>query len=134
MYRRGQFQVPTQDDAAIFLAFAICAPQNAQKVEASFKDEMTQIIEKGFKPEEVEAAKKSWQQAQQVSRAQDRELVNRLNNQRFWNRTMAFDSEVEKRILALTPEQLQAAMRKYFELSQFSYFRAGDFKKANVAW
>jgi len=130
----GQFVVPTQDDGAIFVAFAICAPQNAPKVEASFKDEMTQILEKGFKAEEVEAAKKSWLQSQQVSRAQDRELVNRINNQRFWNRTMAFDSELEKKVMSLTPEQLQAAMRKYIDLSQLSYFRAGDFKKANVNW
>jgi len=130
----GQFAVPTQDDSAVFVAFAICAPQNAPKVEVSFKDEMAQILEKGFKTEEVEAAKKSWLQSQQVSRAQDRELVSRMGNQRFWNRTMAFDSELQKKVMSLTPEQLQAAMRKYIDLSQLSYFRAGDFKKANVSW
>ena len=47
---------------------------------------------------------------------------------------MAFDSELEKKVMSLTPEQLQAAMRKYIDLSQLSYFRAGDFKKANVSW
>jgi zinc protease len=130
----GQFMAPAKDDNAVFLAFAICAPQNAPKVEASFKDEMAQILEKGFKPEEVEAAKKSWLQSQQVSRAQDRELAGRLGNQRFWGRTMVFDSELEKKVMSLTPEQLQASLRKYLDLSQLSYFRAGDFKKVNVTW
>jgi zinc protease len=95
--------------------------------------EMT-FVRNEFEAGEVEAAKKSWLQSQQVSRAQDRELVNRINNQRFWNRTMAFDSELEKKVMSLTPEQLQAAMRKYVDLSQLSYFCAGDFKKANVNW
>ncbi len=130
----GQIMAPTQDDAAVMLAFAICAPQNAQKVEASFKDEMTQILEKGFKAEEVENAKKSWLQAQQVSRAQDRELAMRLGGGRFWNRTMAFDSDLQKKVMSLTPDQLQAALRKYVDLSQFGYFRGGDFKKVNVTW
>jgi zinc protease len=130
----GQFAAPTRDDSAVFLAFAICAPQNAPKVEASFKDEMTQILDKGFKAEEVEAAKKSWLQSQQVSRAQDRELAGRLGNERFWGRTMAFDSELEKKVMALTPEQLNAALKKHVDLSQLSFFRAGDFKKANVTW
>jgi len=33
----GQFAVPTQDDMGVMLAYAICAPQNAPKVEAIFK-------------------------------------------------------------------------------------------------
>jgi len=39
--------------------------------------------------------------------------------------------ELEKK---LTPEQLQAAVRKHIDPSQISYFRAGDFVKANVTW
>jgi zinc protease len=130
----GSFSVPVKDDAAMFTAFAICAPQNAPKLEAVFKDELTQILANGFKPEEVEAAKKSWLQSRQVSRAEDRQLAGRLGGYRFWGRTMAFDAELEKKVAALTPEQMQAALRKYLDLSQLSYFRAGDFKKANVSW
>jgi zinc protease len=130
----GQFSIPTQDDRGLLYAYAICAPQNAPKVEAAFKDELNLIMEKGFTPEEVEAAKKSWLQLQQVSRAQEGNLVSNLSSKRFWNRTMAFDSELEKKIMTLTPEQLQAAVRKYIDSSQISYFRAGDFQKANVTW
>jgi len=130
----GQFAIPIQDDMGLLYAYAICAPQNAPKVEAAFKDELNLIMEKGFTPEEVDAAKKSWLQLQQVNRAQEANLVSNLSSKRFWNRTMAFDSELEKKILALTPEQLQAAVRKHIDPSQISYFRAGDFVKANVTW
>ena len=130
----GQFSIPTWDDNATLYAYAICAPQNAPKVETAFKDELNKILEKGFTAEEVEAAKKSWVQLQQVSRAQEANLVSILTMRRFFDRTLSFDSELEKKVMALTPEQLQAAVRKHIDPSQISFFRAGDFAKADVAW
>ncbi len=130
----GQISVATGDDDSSFLATAICAPQNGPKVEASFKDEIDRILANGFTADEVAAAKKSWLQTRQVSRAQDRELASRLTSERFWGRTMAFDAELEQKVAALTPEQMGAALRKSINPAQFSFFRAGDFKKAGVAW
>jgi zinc protease len=129
----SQFGAPAEDDAGMFMAFAICAPENAAKVEASFKDELTQVIEKGYTADEVEAAKKSWLQSRQVSRANDNELAGRLANQRFYNRTMAFDSDLEAKVAALTPAKIQAAMKRFLDPSQISIYKAGDFKKAAAA-
>jgi zinc protease len=130
----SQLAAPIKDDGAVFMAFAICAPQNAPKVEASFKDELNQVIANGFTAEELDAAKKSWLQSRQVSRAQDRELAGRIANERFHDRTMAFDAELEKKVMALSPAQLQTAFKKYVDPAHLSFFRAGDFKKANVTW
>jgi len=47
---------------------------------------------------------------------------------------MAFDGELEKKVLSLTPGQLQAAFRKYIDPTGISFFRAGDFKKAGITW
>ncbi len=130
----SSLQVNPEDDLSIFFAYAICAPENAPKVEASFKDELKNVLEKGFTAEEVEAAKKSWLQSRQVSRANDGELMGRINSYRFWNRTMAFDSELEAKVMALTPEQIRAALNKYIDPAALSFVRAGDFKKKNVAF
>ena len=130
----SQFAGAPVDDLQMFFAFAICAPQNAPKVEASFKDELNKIKGEGFTKDEVEAAKKSWMQSRQVSRANDRELVGRLGSQRFFNRTMAFDAELEQKVMALTPEQVTEALKKYVNGDSLSIYRAGDFKKANVSW
>jgi zinc protease len=124
---------PTEDLQVLF-GYAICAPENAPKVEASFKDELAQIIAKGYTAEEVEAAKKSWMQSRQVSRAQDRELAARLQSQRFFGRTMAFDSEMEAKVMAVTPAQIQAAMKKHFDAAKMTFVRAGDFNRVKVAW
>jgi zinc protease len=69
-----------------------------------------------------------------VSRAQDRELAGRMQSQRFFGRTMAFDSEMEAKVMAVTPAQIQAAMKKHFDTARMSFFRAGDFKRVNVTW
>jgi zinc protease len=122
------------EDRQIFMAFAICAPQNAPKVEAAFLDELKSVGEKGFTAAEVEAAKKSWLQSRQVSRANDRELLSSLGMQRLFNRTMAFDIELEKKMQSLTAEQVTAALKKYLDPAAMSYFRGGDFKKANVTF
>jgi zinc protease len=130
----SQFSAPIRDDDARFMASAICAPQNAPKVEAAFKDELATILSQGFTDAEVDAAKKSWLQSRSVSRAQDGELAGRLQSHRYWNRTMAHDTELEQKVAALTPAAMQAAMKKHLDVAKMTIVRAGDFKKANVDW
>lgn len=130
----SQLMANAEDDLGMFMAFAICAPENAPKVEASFKDELTQILAKGYTAAEVEAAKKSWTQSRAVSRANDGELVSRLAGLSYDDRTMAFDAALEAKVQALTPELIQSVMRRHLEVSKMSFVRAGDFKKVNVTW
>ena len=66
--------------------------------------------------------------------AQDRELAARLQSQRFFGRTMAFDTELESKVMAVTPAQIQAAMKKHFDAAKMTFVRAGDFKRVKVAW
>jgi hypothetical protein len=47
---------------------------------------------------------------------------------------MAFEAELERKVMALPAADLQAALRKYLDLSQFTIYRAGDFAKAGVGW
>ncbi len=130
----ANFSVSPGTDLGVFSAFAICAPQNAPKVEASFKDELKTILEKGYSDAEVAAAKKSWLLSREVSRAQDGELAGRMVSQRLHNRTMAFDAELEAKVLTLTAAQIRQTMNKFLNPGTMSYFRAGDFKKAGVTW
>ena len=125
----SQFMVAPLDDAATFMAFAICAPENAAKVEASLLDELKQILDKGYSDAEVEAARKSWLEARQVSRANDGELLGRIANQRHYGRTMAFDAELEARVKALNPAAIQAAMKRHLDPARLTIYKAGDFAK-----
>lgn len=126
----AQLMAPAEDDGATFMAYAICAPENAAKVEASFKDELKKILAEGYTDKEVEEAKKSLLESRLVSRANDNELAGRLAGQRFYGRTMAFDAAMETKIKSVTPAAILTAMKKYIDPEKLSYYKAGDFKKA----
>jgi zinc protease len=120
------------DKSGSFAAQAIYAPQNAAKLEAAFKEELERAIKEGFTAEEIEAAKKGILQAREVSRAQDAELARKLSSYLFLNRTLAWDAELEKKILALTPEQVVTAMRRHIDPAKLTIIKAGDFAKAST--
>jgi zinc protease len=87
------------------------------------------MLKDGFTAEEVEAAKSGYLQSRQVSRAQDNELLGRSNTYLFINRDFKWDADFEAKIRALTPEQINAAMRKYVDPAKISIFKSGDFEK-----
>jgi zinc protease len=118
------------DETGSFLATAIYAPENVGRLEAAFNEEIARLLKDGLTAEEITAAKQGWTQARQVSRAQDRELSSRLNSYLYLDRTLAWDTELERKVQALTPEQVNAAMRKYLTPDKFTIIKAGDFAKA----
>ncbi len=128
----SNFAASSLDESGSFFANAIYAPENAEKLEAAFKDELAKVSRDGFTAVEIEAAKSGWLQSRQLSRAQDRELSGRLNNYLFLNRTIAWDADLESKIKALTPEQINTAMRKYITPENITIIKAGDFAKAKA--
>jgi zinc protease len=113
-----------------FTANAIYAPQNVTKLEAAIKEEIARALKDGFTLDEVAAAKSGYLQSQQLNRAQDAGLGRRLASYRFLNRTLAWDADLEKRIAALTPDEIVAAMRRRIDPSKLTVVKAGDFAKS----
>lgn len=124
----SQFMASSLDQSGRFTAYAIYAPQNRDKLEAAFKEEIEKALKDGFTADEIKAAKSGWLQSRQVSRAQDNELVSRLRSNAYLGRTVNWDAELEKKIEALTPEQITAALRRQLDLTKMSIVKAGDFK------
>jgi zinc protease len=86
-------------------------------------------VRDGFGAEEVEAAKASVLEQRRLARSQDRALASRLGHYLFVKRTFAWDIEFENRIAALTPAQVNAALRKHIDPARLSVVVAGDLKK-----
>ena len=128
----SQFQAPAKQDSALFIVFAICAPENAPKVEASLKDELARTVKDGFTADEFAAAKKSWLQERMVQRSQDQFLAGLLGQREFYGRTTRFDEALEAKVGALTAQQVSEAFRRHVDPAAMSYVKAGDFKKAGV--
>jgi zinc protease len=113
---------------------AIAAPQNIDKAEAALRDEIAKALKDGFSAEEIAKAKSGFIPQFQQNRVQDQRLVGRLLSHLDNGRTfLTWDKEFEKRILAVTPEQVRAALKKYLDPSKLSVVKAGDFRKAAAA-
>ena len=123
----------SQEQDGQFQAFAIAAPQNVAKVEAAFKEEMQRALTDGFTQKELDDDRTGWLQGQQVNRSEDGSLVHTLTNRDYDGRTLAWDEELEKKVTALTPDDIGKAVRSTIDLAQISIVKAGDFKKAAAA-
>jgi zinc protease len=116
-----------------FRVNAIAAPQNVEKVEAATKEELARALKDGFTTEEVAAAKSGWLQSQNVNRSGDGPLASMLGARDFDDLTMSWDGDLEKKVAALTPQQIVEALRRHLDLNALSIVKAGDFKKAPAA-
>ena len=126
------FTAPSEGNLASFRAIAIANPQNAPKVEASFRDELQKTLSAGFTAEEVAAAKKAYLDQRTVGRAQDQALPGLILTREATNRTLVWDEQMDAKLAALTPGQITAAFRKYINSAAVSIVKAGDFKTAGV--
>jgi zinc protease len=111
-------------------AYAIYAPENAVQLETAFREELEKVRTQGFTAQEVEEAKKGWLQNNQVTRAQDNYVAGKIEDHLFYNRTFQWEEDFEKKVKALTAEQINAAIKKHIDPAKISIVKAGDFENA----
>jgi zinc protease len=122
-------QASALDRAGSFTVYAIYAPQNRAKLEVAFKEELARALKDGFEAKEIAEAKSGWLQSRQVTRAQDPQLARTLASDLFIGRTLAWDATLEKKVQALTADEIAAALRKHLDPSKLTVVKAGDFAK-----
>ena len=120
------------DEVATFTAYALYNPDNSARLEQVYKEELTRFTQDGVTAAEVAAAKAAALQGIQVQRAQDITLTSAWVQylSKPAGRTFAYNAELERRIAALTPEQVSAAARKYLDYSKLTIVKAGDFARS----
>jgi zinc protease len=127
---RTAVQPQSLDRTTTFVALAIYAPQNVDRVLAGVREELEKARTAGFTKEEVDAAKTGYLQLRSQQRANDPDLAAALVARRFAGRTMtSYDEQFENRVRALTAEQVNATVKKYLDPTKMVMVRAGDFAK-----
>ena len=124
----SHISIGTLDAAGSFSISASYAPQNRDRVERAIREEIARAWQAGFGRAEVEDAKRSYLQARLLQRSQDRGIAGRLSSYLFYGRTFAWDIDFEKRLAALTPEQIRDALRRHIDPTRLSVIKAGDFR------
>ncbi|MBM3383579.1 MAG: insulinase family protein [Betaproteobacteria bacterium] len=116
------------DEAGRFGISAIYAPENRERVERAMREEIARALAAGFTAAELDSAKKGLLEARRVARSQDRPLAVRLANYLHLGRSFAWDVAFERRLAALTAEEVRAALARHIDPKRISVLKAGDFR------
>jgi zinc protease len=127
----SSFFASSLDPRAELRVRAIANPGNVPKVVAGVDEEIERLLRDGVSPGELEEAKAGYLQQRKVGRSNDATLVGMLANHLHLGRTLQFDADLEQSIGRLTPEAVNAALRKHLDPKRMSVITAGDFKEGD---
>jgi zinc protease len=117
------------DAHTLWLGGAIFAPQNADKVEAAYREELARAVKDGFSEQEVASAKVALLNFRRLARAQDDRLAQSLQRNLELDRTFAFAGRVDAALGALQAGPVSQALRSQLKPELMAFVLAGDFKQ-----
>lgn len=120
------------DRAGMFAISAIAAPQNLAKVDVAVREELARALKDGFTAAELAGAKSGLMQQRVQTRADDGALAAGWTSYLYRGRTFEWSAEFERRLMAVTLPQLNAAFRKALDPARLSVVMAGDQSKAGA--
>ncbi len=123
------FSAGSRDPSASFTVNAITNPANIDKVDTAVAEELAKFISEGPSLTELQDAQRAYLEAQKVGRTGDAALAGQIVTNLNMGRSFSHSTEQEKRIQALTPEDVRAAFKKHIDPKKLVVIRAGDFKK-----
>jgi zinc protease len=129
----SSFTASSEDKRGGLTITAICNPKNMTHVEQDVLEELDRLLRDGVTADELQKAKQGFLQARKVGRSSDVALAGLLNTLRHLGRTMAYEADLEKNIESLTADQIQVAIRKYFDPKKLVIVSAGDFEAKAAA-
>jgi zinc protease len=122
-----------EDKLTSFSIGAICKPANMSKVEAAILDEIDRLLKDGVPADELERAKTSWLQSEELSRSSDQGIASRLyRSLRTGQSLVEYDAAVEEQVKALKPTVVIAALKKRIDPKRLVVVVAGDFDKKDA--
>ena len=110
------------------MIYAISNPANSDKVVSVINEEIEKLIKDGVTQDEVTKAVDSRLQSSAVSRSTDSGIAGILGSLLAADRDIQSTKDLEDQMKALTPEQVNAAIRKYINPEKLIIVTAGDFK------
>ncbi len=125
----SMFTADAEDENASLMVYAIFNPANLTKVEAGIREEFDRLLKDGVTPAELDKAQKGYLQQMKIRRTSDASLTATLAGYLYLGRTMQFEAYRERNIQALTPDAVNAAVKKYLDPKNMTSVVAGDFKE-----
>jgi zinc protease len=115
-------------DSSSFVGYAIYAPQNLEKVDRGFFEEVQKAVDAGFTPEELSQAREGLLRQRETLRADDGRVAGTLVSWLELDRTYAFDEQVDQKLRSVSLAEVNATLKKYLDPRRLSVVKVGDFK------
>jgi zinc protease len=128
----SQLSAGDLDRAGAFVIGAIAAPQNLERLDTAVRQELARALKDGFTEQELAGAKSGILQERLQNRTEDGVLAQGWANYLFLGRTFAWSAQFEKKLIAVTVPQLNAAFRKAIDPAKMSVVTAGDMARARA--
>jgi zinc protease len=128
----SHYTADSLDKSARFMVFAICNPANIGKVDRAIQEELDNLLTRGVEEKELAEAKAAYLKAARVQRSNDRGLAAMLDSELYAGRTSAYYADLEKKVAALTVDEVNAALKKAMDPKRLIIIEAGDFHKART--
>ncbi len=125
----SSFSASSLDKAASFNVGANCNPLNMVKLDNSMQEIVDLFAKKGITKDELGEGINGILQEWKVDRSSDSTVASQLVSQAYLGRTYQRTIDLEKRLAALTVEEVNAAIRRHFDPARFVIVEAGDFAK-----
>jgi len=124
------FSAGSEDKVARLSIGAICNPANIGKVETAVMEELERLLKDGVTADELAKARQGYLQSRELSRSSDFSVMSRLERSLRLDQTLAYETELDKKIAALTPDDVLAALKKHVDPKRLVVVIAGDFGKS----
>jgi len=127
----SMINVDARDNDASFRTFAICAPENMEKLEKAFYEELERMQTEGFTEKELAQAKSGFLQGRRISRSEDGRLAGMLAGYLELGRTLEWDAKYEQQVDQLDLTNVNRVLKQYVKPANLTLVEAGDFEKKN---
>lgn len=121
-------QIKKMDENGYWLTYAIASPDNIEKVETAFNEEMQRALDKGFSEEELRTAINGLLDEAKVKRSNKLQLARTVRSFITDEFSIPKEIEIQNRIRKLTPEDIDRVMKRYLNPEDMNIVKAGDFK------
>ena len=113
----------------MYYMMAIAAPENMENVVKAYNEEIEKVLTKGFTQEELDNAIEGELKSLRTSWANDARIAGLLADNTLLSRELAWYTDFEAKLKALSLEQINAAFKKYIANDKPNIFAAGDFAR-----
>ena len=129
-YGAGSYiNVPLVNDVASWGYYAFLNPTKKDAVDKALREEINKALKDGFTEEELKINKKSWLAARKTSLGTDGTLMGLVVAKLQDNVPLEDYDNLEQKVMSVTVQQANEALRKYVKPDQMSSLDVGDFSK-----